>query len=119
MIFSPPASPEAPSVDVQEAQLPEAAAGGPSQAPGQIDVLLDATIPVFVRLGQTELPVRDLLRLGPGSVIKLDRQVGQPVDVLLRGALIATGNLVVVGDHLGVRINEILPGGPDAAASAG
>jgi len=78
-------------------------------------------MPVSVRLGQVEIEVRNLLELGPGSVLKLDRRVGEPVDLLLRGICFATGNLVVVGDHLGVKIKEVMPSGPpeDAKANPG
>jgi flagellar motor switch protein FliN/FliY len=65
-------------------------------------------MPLSVQLGQVSLLVRDLLRLGPGSVVALDRKVGEPVDVFLRDTKLATGQLVVVGDQLGVRIKEIL-----------
>ena len=57
---------------------------------------------------------RELLEMGPGSVLKLDRQVGEPIDLFLRGVRFATGHLVVVGDHLGVRIKEILATCQDA-----
>lgn len=100
------------TVEVQEAELPQAPPGGAKPGSGQIDILLETTVPVMVRLGQTELPVRELLQMGPGSVIRLDRQAGEPVDVFLRGIRFATGNLVVVGERLGVRIREILSPAP-------
>ena len=93
---------------VSEAALPEAAAALVPGAPGQIEILLDAQMGVMVELGRAEILVRDLLALGAGSVIKLDRRKGEPVDLYLRGMKFATGNLVVVGDQLGVRIKEIL-----------
>ena len=61
-----------------------------------------------VQLGQVRLRVRDLLSLAEGSVIELDRAVGAPVDVLANGSLIARGDVVVVGDELGVRVTELL-----------
>ena len=101
---------------VSEAALPEAAAALVPGAPGQIEILLDAQMGVMVELGRAEILVRDLLALGAGSVIKLDRRKGEPVDLYLRGMKFATGNLVVVGDQLGVRIKEILsPPKPGAA----
>jgi len=110
---------QTPGVEVQEADLPEAAPGPPAAAGGgQIDILLDTTLPVEVRLGQIETPARELLQLGPGSVLKLDKQVGEPVDLFLRGIRFATAQLVVVGDRLGVRIKEVLsPGGAPAATT--
>ncbi len=106
------------SVEVQEAALPEAADTGAKGGGGQIDVLLETKVPVTVRLGQVELQVRDLLQLGPGSVLQLDKQVGEPADLFLRGVRFATGTLVVVADRLGVRINEILSSARDDAEAS-
>ena len=95
-------------VEVSEAQLPEAQAGGSAGPPSQIDILLDSTVLVSASLGEVEMPVRDALQLSAGSVVKLERKVGEPIDLYLRGVHFATGQLVVVADHLGVRINEII-----------
>jgi flagellar motor switch protein FliN/FliY len=97
-----------PQTEVQEVQLPEAQDRSPKPAAGQMDLLLDVTVKVQACLGEVETQVRDLLQINTGSVITLDRQVGEPVDLFLRGTRFATGHLVVVGDHLGVRIKEIL-----------
>ena len=96
------------SVDVQEAELPEAGGDAASGTPAQIDILLDATLEVEVSLGRIQPRVRELLAFGPGSVVELDKRAGDPVDLYLRGKRFATGKLVVVGDQLGVRIKEIL-----------
>ncbi len=93
---------------VQEADLPEAQDARQASGGGQIDILLDSPMSVTVRLGQARPAVRELLEMGPGSVLKLDRQVGEPIDLYMRGVRFATGHLVVVDDHLGVRIKEIL-----------
>lgn len=106
----------APIVEVIAPELPEAVSQPGKVSGGQIDILLDSTMSVSACLGEAELPVRELLQLGPGSVVKLERQVGQPVDLYLRGIKFAAGTLVVVGDQLGVRIKEILPPQPDKPA---
>ncbi len=98
-------------VDVQEAQLPDVPDAGIRGGAGQIDILLDAAVPVEVSLGRTEMQIRDVLQLGSGSVVKLDKQAGEPVDLYLRGVRFATGSLVVVGEQLGVRIDQIINGG--------
>lgn len=102
-------------VDVQEAQLPEATDAPRGPAAGQIDILLDMSMPVSAQLGQVDMQVRELLQLAPGSVVKLDKQVGEPVDVLMRGTKFATGQLVVIGDQLGIRVKEILSSETGAA----
>ncbi len=101
------------SVQVQEAELPESTDKPKGNGNGQIDILLESTMPVSVQLGQVSVQVRELLQLAPGSVLKLDRKVGEPVDVFLRGTKFAIGQLVVVGDRLGVRVKEVLSPAPD------
>jgi flagellar motor switch protein FliN/FliY len=105
---------ETAAVDVHDAELPEAADSGAKGSAGQIDILLDAPVTVSVEMGQVEVEIRDLLQVGRGSVLKLDRKVGEPLDLYLRGVRFATGDLVVVGEQLGVRIREILAVEPPA-----
>lgn len=104
---------------VQEVDLPEAQDTCQAPGGGQIDILLDSPMSVTVCLGQARPAVRDLLEMGPGSVLKLDRQVGEPIDLFMRGVRFATGHLVVVGDHLGVRIKEILATNKEAEDADG
>mgnify|MGYP006309149979 CR=1 FL=1 len=89
---------------VAEAQLPEAHSQPVEGEPGGIDILMDAGLTVEVQLGRAEASIRDLLALGPGAVLTLDKKAGEPVDLYLRGVRFATGQLVVVGDQLGVRV---------------
>ena len=105
------------SVDVQEARLPEVTGGAIGVGSGQIDILLETLMPVQVQLAQTDLRVQELLQLSVGSVLKLDKRAGEPVDLFLRGVRFATGQLVVIEDRLGVRINKILSPGPGRRAS--
>jgi len=105
------------SVDVQEAQLPEAVDQSSGAENGQIDILLETLMPVQVQLAQTNLRVQELLQLSPGSVLKLDKRAGEPVDLFLRGVRFATGQLVVIEDRLGVRLNKILSPGPGRRAT--
>ena len=95
------------AVEVEQAELPEVGDRPSSGASGQVDILLDTAMPLSVRLGQVNMQIRQLLKMGPGSVLKLDKQAGEPVDVLLRGIKFATGQLVVAEGRLGVRIDEI------------
>lgn len=106
---APEAEAPAEGVEVQEAELPEVPDSPPRVKQGQIDILLDTTMPVEIRLGEVDLEVRDLLQIGPGSVVTLEKQVGEPLDLFLKGVRFATGQLVVTGNTLGVRILQILP----------
>ena len=105
-------------VEVQQAEVPEAEDSGATQPGGQVEILLDTTVPVSASLGQVDVEVREILQMGKGSVVKLDTPVGDLVDLYLRGIRFARGQLVVVGDQLGVRIQEILPAKQDEEASS-
>jgi len=97
-------------LDVQVAHFsPLAASAPPAAEPNSLDLLLDVPLHITVELGQARLPVRDLLALQTGSVIELDRTAGQPVDILVNDRLIAHGEVVVIDDHFGVRITDIVP----------
>lgn len=73
-----------------------------------LDMLLDVNLNVTVELGRTRLKFRDVLNLANGSVIELARQTSEPVDIMVNGALLATGEVVVVDDHFAVRITKLL-----------
>jgi len=94
---------QAQSVEFSEAVGTEAAASG-----GSIDLLLAMDVPVKVVVGKTELPVKRLLKLGPGSVLKLNKSIDEPADLYLKDIKFATGNIVVVDDRFAVRIKQIL-----------
>jgi flagellar motor switch protein FliN/FliY len=74
---------------------------------GSMDLLFDVQLNLSVELGRTSIPVRDVLQLGPGSIVELDKLAGEPVDILVNGKLIARGEVVVVDENFGVRVTEI------------
>jgi flagellar motor switch protein FliN len=73
-----------------------------------LDLLRDVELEVTLRFGERTMLLRDILELGEGSVVELDRQVEEPVDLLLDGKLIARGEVVVVDGSYGLRIQEML-----------
>jgi flagellar motor switch protein FliN/FliY len=79
-----------------------------SGVPGSIDILLDMTVPVTVSIGHTQIPIRRLLQLGPGSVIELDTSIEEPAELYLKNNKFATGEVVVVGDRFAIKIKQIL-----------
>ena len=101
--------------EAQSVEFSEANATGDAGAGGSIDLLLDVNIAVTVAIGQTEIPVRRLLQLGPGSVLELDKSIDEPADLYLRDTRFATGSVVVVDGRFAVKIKQILGLG-DAAA---
>ncbi|MCP4568307.1 MAG: flagellar motor switch protein FliN [FCB group bacterium] len=76
--------------------------------PGNIELLLDVKMPVAIELGRTEMPISELLTLGPGSVVELSKLAGEPVDLLVNHRVIAKGEVVVVDENFGVRITQLL-----------
>lgn len=73
-----------------------------------IDLLLDVQLTVAVELGRTQLHVRDILGLGPGAVVELEKHSGEPVEVVVNGKLLARGEVVLIDEKFGVRITEII-----------
>ncbi len=73
-----------------------------------IELLLDIPLEISVELGRLKMLIRDVLDLGTGSIVEIDRAAGEPVDVMVNGRLVAKGEVVVIEDNFGVRITEIL-----------
>lgn len=81
---------------------------GRSEFDSSMDVLLDVPLEISVELGRMKMMVREVLDLGTGSIIEVDKAAGEPVDVMVNGRLVAKGEVVVIEDNFGVRITEIL-----------
>jgi flagellar motor switch protein FliN len=75
--------------------------------PKNIDRLLDVELDVVVRFGMTNMPLRDVVRMGVGTMIELNRGIDEPVELLVNGRPLARGEVVVVDGYYGVRITEI------------
>lgn len=74
----------------------------------RLDLLLDVPLEVTVELGRARMTIQDLLGLGPGSVIELDKVAGESLDILVNGRLVARGEAVVVNEKFGARITDIV-----------
>ncbi len=73
-----------------------------------LDFILDIPLKVSVELGRTQIIVKDLLQLGQGSVLELDKLAGEPLEILVNGKLIAKGEVVVVNEKFGIRLTDII-----------
>ena len=73
-----------------------------------LDVILDVPVKLAVELGACQLPMRDVLQLAVGSVVQLDKLADAPVDLYVNQKVVARGEVVVVEDHFGVKITEII-----------
>lgn len=98
----------------QEADVQEAAFSEFEQAPlnyqGQrnLDMLMDIPLRVTVELGRTKQSIKEILELGAGSIIELDKLAGEPVDILVNEKLVAEGEVVVIDENFGVRVTDIV-----------
>lgn len=100
-LTTPPSPPASPSAELPAAPLQDSPAG-------QLGMLMDVGLDVTLRFGGKRLLLREILELGPGSVVELDRQVQEPADLLLDGKLIARGEVVVVEGSYGLRVLEVI-----------
>jgi flagellar motor switch protein FliN/FliY len=88
---------------------PLSSAAAPSRPEAGLDFLGDVDVQVRVELGNAKLNVKDVLKLGSGSVVGLDSLVGDPVNVFVNDRLVARGEVLVVHDNFAIRITEIVP----------
>jgi flagellar motor switch protein FliN len=105
-------------IRVEKAELaspPATAVAPPSSSTAQdekvnLNLLMDVELSVTLRFGSRRLLLREILDLNPGAVLDLDRQVQEPVDMLLDGRVVARGEVVVVDGNYGLRVTEVSPG---------
>jgi|GEM_PF-580390 len=96
------------STVVHPVKLPELTSGTSKNEPSSVDLVMDIPISISVILGSTSMLVQELLTLGPGSVIELNKRAGEPIDIYVNDKLLAIGEVVVVNEVFGVRISEII-----------
>lgn len=95
-------------LEVSQPQESTALAKASNDDAPQLDVILDIPVTVSMEVGATRMPIRKLLQLNQGSVIELDRNAGEPLDVLVNGTLIAHGEVVVVNEKFGIRMTDVI-----------
>jgi flagellar motor switch protein FliN/FliY len=83
---------------------------GQARVASDLESVFDVPVKVSAILGRAKMGVGDLLKLGPGSVLELDRKVGEAIDIYINDRLVARGEVVLVEDKLGVTMTEILKG---------
>lgn len=90
-------------------QVAEAAAGAPAKKPAHtLDFILDVTLQVTVEVGRARMTIQDLLQLGQGSVVELEKLAGEPLDIFINGKQVARGEAVIVNEKFGVRLTDII-----------
>ena len=90
----------------------EFSAFGEESAPAgdstNLDLLLDVQIPVSVEVGASRMPIEEILKLVPGSIVCLDKKAEEPIDLRVNGKLVARGEVVLVDDTYGLRITQVV-----------
>ena len=104
-----PVSAPPPKESAPRAAAPPPAPAAPSRPEMGLDFLADVDVQVRVELGSSKLNVKDVLKLGSGSVVPLDSLVGDPVNVFVNDRLVARGEVLVVHDNFAIRITEVVP----------
>jgi len=97
-----------PEPEMSDAQFQQFSSSGSNGNGANLDMLMDLEMPITIELGRTKLTIKNILKLGQGSIIELDKLSGDPVDVYINDRKFAEGEVVVVDENFGVRITEIV-----------
>jgi len=108
--YSKPIERPQPQVPVMQAEFKPLTQSPVYKSTKNIDLILDVPLEISVVLGKTKKNIRDILNLGTGSLIELDKLTEEPVDILVNGKKVAYGEVVVVDENFGVRITSIISG---------
>lgn len=95
-------------IGIKGVSFPSLSTAGPPSGQTNLNLLMDVQMSLTVELGRTKMYIKDILGLGEGSIIELDKLAGEPVDLLVNGKLIAKGEVVVIDENFGVRVTDIV-----------
>ena len=98
---------DAKSVTVSKTELEELGSGKTQGDPLGLAQLLDVAVRVTVEVGRARMTLAELVQLAPGSLIQLDREAHEPVDILVNGKVVARGEIVTIDESYGVRITSV------------
>ena len=93
---------------LSEPKFEELKKGGAAAPARELDFILDIPLEVTVEIGRAKMLINDLLQIGQGSIIELNRLAGEPLDIYVNQKLIARGEVVIVGEKFGIRITDIV-----------
>jgi len=107
-IATQPSQSQGAGIGVQPVQFAPLNSTGQNAVPGNIGLLMDVSMQLTVELGRTKMLIKDILGMGEGTIVELDKLAGEPVDLLVNGKLIAKGEVVVIDENFGVRVTDII-----------
>jgi flagellar motor switch protein FliN len=99
---------ESSAPSLQAASFPPVDNGGAVPAQKNLDFILDIPMQVTVQVGSTKMAIRELLQLGQGSVVELEKLAGEAMEVLVNNKLVARGEVVVVNEKYGIRLTDVI-----------
>lgn len=110
---APPTAPETSAVEevsvtVKKPEFQQLDNADPKHRPKNLDLIMDVPLELSVMLGQSKKTIRDILSLGTGSVVELDKMTEEPLSIYVNGKMIAEGEVVVINENFGIRITNIL-----------
>jgi flagellar motor switch protein FliN/FliY len=94
--------------ELEYVPLDASAAAPADTGAGDLRVLRDVPVELAVEIGRTRMTIGETLELGPGSIVTLARQAGEPVDLLVNGRTIARGEVVVIDEEFGLRVTDVV-----------
>ncbi|NUM36063.1 MAG: flagellar motor switch protein FliN [Candidatus Brocadiae bacterium] len=100
-------------VTISSIDVPELPSSSHPAKEKDIQFLKDIPVTIAVELGRVQMPIEEILLLGPGSMIMLKRQVNEPIDLLVNGKLVGRGEIIAADESFGVRITEIIAPGKE------
>ncbi|MCB1324343.1 MAG: flagellar motor switch protein FliN [Spirochaetales bacterium] len=103
-----PTGPQPGQTGIQDVGFPSLSTGASGPLQPNMNLLMDVQMTLTVELGRTKMYIKEILGLGEGSIIELDKLAGEPVDMLVNGKLIAKGEVVVIDENFGVRVTDIV-----------
>ena len=103
-----PMGPQPGQQELKDVDFPSINSASPGPLQANMNLLLDVQMTLTVELGRTNMYIKDILSLGEGSIIELDKLAGEPVDLLVNNKLIAKGEVVVIDENFGVRVTDIV-----------
>lgn len=99
------------AAEARAAEFSDLKADGAAPDPNHevnLEFILDVPVTLSMEVGRTRIPIRNLLQLNQGSIVELDREAGEPLDVYVNGTLIAHGEVVVVNEKFGIRLTDVI-----------
>ena len=101
-------NPEGDVAEVKTADFQQLTAGTRGHESHNLDLLMDVTLPISIELGRTSMNIQEILNLGPGSIVELDKLAGEPVDLLVNNKIVARGEVVVLDENFGIRVTSLV-----------